>query len=228
MVDESNTSVHHKQYHYGYNASYSRKLAKMAENAQRDARKYKWHSIPSLKPFTGDIINKLCTKYGINKADIEYRQGRNTFTGDNVGDTAVQQFIDDYVNASRNIRASEEEGDWKKFRSKYVPDPNDRRFQVPCVIYQNTTTGQNICMLEPGKPNPNPDKAQYSTYDVADMLDWFADYNGEYDVNRSPHRKQLGLGPDSVNAAEEVDRMREIRCGPSCADHGALWASIMV
>ena len=108
----------------------------------------------------------------------------------------MQQFIDDYVNASRNIRASEEEGDWKKFRSKYVPDPNDRRFQVPCVIYQNTTTGQNICMLKPGK--------------------------------LTPHRKQLGLGPDSVNAAEEVDRMREIRCGPSYADHGALWASIMV
>ncbi len=192
VVDDSNTSVFHEKYSYGYNASYSRELAEMAANDHDAAKQYRWDSVPSLKPFTGDIINDLCNKYGINKADIEYRRGKNTFTGGDVGDAAVQQFINDYVNASRNVRAGEEvdpefaeyEDDIERIDQEFTSENTSiNSTKLPALF--------NMVHFQPGTVNADVGGGRWDN--VADYLSQYDVINLVYDpYNRSEeHNKQV-------------------------------------
>lgn len=73
-----------KEYSYGYNASYDRKLAQWAEKDYNDSIKYGWKTPRALKPYVADIIDELCRKYGIDKNSIEFVPGKNVFNGGNV------------------------------------------------------------------------------------------------------------------------------------------------
>ncbi len=99
ITDDNGKDVFKKSYRYGYNASYSREDAIMAEETHEKSIKYNW--VPSihcgLKPFVGDIIDELCNEYNIDKKDILYRAGANVFTGNKVSDQEVQNFISEYV-----------------------------------------------------------------------------------------------------------------------------------
>lgn len=59
-------------YTYGYNASYNRKFARLAQEDHDNAIKYKWKGAHILKPFIGDILQDLAAQYKIPKSDIYY------------------------------------------------------------------------------------------------------------------------------------------------------------
>lgn len=72
IFDNNKKTVFFESYAFGYNASYNRNFAKIAEADHFNSIKYGWsHSYP-LKPFIGDILNNLCKKYDINKEEIDY------------------------------------------------------------------------------------------------------------------------------------------------------------
>ena len=73
-----------KEYRYGANASYDRKFAQWAEQDYNDSIKYGWKTPRALKPYVADIIDELCSKYGIDKNSIEFVPGKNIFNGGNV------------------------------------------------------------------------------------------------------------------------------------------------
>ena len=87
VTDESDKILFKEKYSYGYNASYNRKFASIYPN----------------KPFIGDIVNELCTKFHVNKNDITYARGTNVFNGTEVSDKEVSRFVelineDDHLN----------------------------------------------------------------------------------------------------------------------------------
>ena len=82
VVTEAEGNILHKEeYRYGYNASHSRKWAE-------------WY--PE-KPFMRDIIDGLCSKYGIDKSAITFKAGANVFSGTNVSDASVVEFRNNFV-----------------------------------------------------------------------------------------------------------------------------------
>lgn len=93
VTDESDKVLFKEEYSYGYNASYNRKFAKYAQDDYDNAIKYNWKNKPSLKPFIGDIVNELCTKFNINKNDIRYAKGTNLFKGTDASDEQVSRFV---------------------------------------------------------------------------------------------------------------------------------------
>ena len=78
VTDESDKILFKEKYSYGYNASYNRKFASIYPN----------------KPFIGDIVNELCTKFHVNKNDITYARGTNVFNGTEVSDKEVSRFVE--------------------------------------------------------------------------------------------------------------------------------------
>ena len=78
VTDESDKILFKEKYSYGYNASYNRKFASIYPN----------------KPFIGDIVNELCTKFHVNKNDITYARGTNVFNGTKVSDKEVSRFVE--------------------------------------------------------------------------------------------------------------------------------------
>lgn len=81
VTDAEGNILHKEEYRYGYNASHSRKWAE-------------WY--PD-KPFMRDIIDGLCSKYGIDKSAITFKAGANVFSGTNVSDASVVEFRNNYV-----------------------------------------------------------------------------------------------------------------------------------
>lgn len=81
VTDAEGNILHKEEYRYGYNASHSRKWAE-------------WY--PE-KPFMRDIIDGLCSKYGIDKSAITFKAGANVFSGTNVSDASVVEFRNNYV-----------------------------------------------------------------------------------------------------------------------------------
>lgn len=73
-----------KEYRYGYDASYERESARRAEKDYNDSIKYRWKTSRTLKPYVADIVDELCTKYGIDKNSIEFVPGKNIFNGGSV------------------------------------------------------------------------------------------------------------------------------------------------
>lgn len=64
------SDIFQEEYAYGYNASYNRLNARMAEIDHENAIKYGWKSSYPLKPFIGDILKELQETY--NPEEIEY------------------------------------------------------------------------------------------------------------------------------------------------------------
>ena len=81
VTDAEGNILHKEEYRYGYNASHSRKWAE-------------WY--PE-KPFMRDIIDGLCSKYGIDKSAITFKAGANVFSGTNVSDASVVEFRNNFV-----------------------------------------------------------------------------------------------------------------------------------
>ena len=81
VTDAEGNVLHKEEYRYGYNASHSKKWAE-------------WY--PE-KPFMGDIIDGLCSKYGIDKSAITFKAGANVFSGTDVSDAAVTEFRNNFV-----------------------------------------------------------------------------------------------------------------------------------
>lgn len=82
--DAAGEELFKKEYRYGYDASYDRKFAKWAEKDYENSIKYGWKNPVTLKPYVADIIDELCSKYGIDKNSIEFVPGKNIFNGDSV------------------------------------------------------------------------------------------------------------------------------------------------
>ena len=82
--DAAGEELFKKEYSYGHNASYDRRFAQWAEKDYNDSIKYGWKTSRALKPYVADIIDELCSKYGIDKNSIEFAPGKNIFTGGNV------------------------------------------------------------------------------------------------------------------------------------------------
>ena len=81
VTDAEGNVLHKEEYRYGYNASHSRKWAE-------------WY--PE-KPFMRDIIDGLCSKYGIDKSAITFKAGANVFSGNDVSDASVVEFRNNFV-----------------------------------------------------------------------------------------------------------------------------------
>lgn len=91
IKDASGEEIFNKEYRYGTNASYNRKFARWAEQDVENAKKYNWKTPYALKPYVADIIEDLCSKYGIDKNTIEFAPGKNVFAGGNVSDAFVDR-----------------------------------------------------------------------------------------------------------------------------------------
>ena len=96
-VVEDGKEIFKKRYDYGYNASYSRELARHSEKEQQDAIKYGWDRVPTPQPYVSDILTSLCDEYGIDHDDIVVTNGKNVFKGTQNSDKKVQDFIDTYL-----------------------------------------------------------------------------------------------------------------------------------
>lgn len=81
VTDAEGNILHKEEYRYGYNASHSKKWAE-------------WY--PE-KPFMRDIIDGLCSKYGIDKSAITFKAGANVFSGTDVSDASVVEFRNNFV-----------------------------------------------------------------------------------------------------------------------------------
>lgn len=81
VTDAEGNILHKEEYRYGYNASHSKKWAE-------------WY--PE-KPFMKDIIDGLCSKYGIDKSAITFKAGANVFSGTDVSDASVVEFRNNFV-----------------------------------------------------------------------------------------------------------------------------------
>ena len=81
VTDAEGNILHKEEYRYGYNASHSKKWAE-------------WY--PE-KPFMRDIIDGLCSKYGIDKSAITFKAGANVFSGNDVSDAVVVEFRNNFV-----------------------------------------------------------------------------------------------------------------------------------
>lgn len=100
-IKKGNNSLFKQKYSYGYNASYNRRYARYAQQDYDNANKYGWSSGYTLKPYIGDIITELCDKYYIDKNDIVFKSGKNVFTGGNVSDKKVSEFINSHIKGIR-------------------------------------------------------------------------------------------------------------------------------
>ena len=89
VTDDSDKILFKEKYSYGYNASYNRKFASIYPN----------------KPFIGDIVNELCTKFHVNKNDITYARGTNVFKGTEVSDKEVSRFVE-LINENDHLNES--------------------------------------------------------------------------------------------------------------------------
>ena len=92
-IQEDAVEVFKQSYAYGYNASYNRKFARLAELEREDAIKYNWKGVYILKPFIGDILNDLIETYYIGNDDIEY-SGYYVFAGRAATPVEVQKLVD--------------------------------------------------------------------------------------------------------------------------------------
>ena len=100
-ITNNGNIIFKEKYSYGYNASYNRKYARYAKQDYERSKKYGWKTTYTLKPYIGDIITELCDKYDIDKNDILFRNGKNVFTGGNVTDRKVSDFINDHIKGVR-------------------------------------------------------------------------------------------------------------------------------
>ena len=80
-------------YAYGYNASYNRQFARLAEVEYENAIKYKWKGPRILKPFIGDILKDLIETHYIGNDDIEY-SGYYVLAGRAATPEEVQKWVD--------------------------------------------------------------------------------------------------------------------------------------
>lgn len=76
-----------EEYIYGYNASYNRLNAQMAQVDHENAIKYGWQRTYLLKPFIGDILKELKETYKVNK--IKY-EGFCIFTNKKLDEKEIQ------------------------------------------------------------------------------------------------------------------------------------------
>lgn len=92
IFDENKKVIFSEEYAFGYNASYNRVWAAMAEADYINSIKYNWGRVCSLKPFIGDILNELCQKYDIEKDKIVY-SGKYIFTGNEYTEEEAQDLV---------------------------------------------------------------------------------------------------------------------------------------
>lgn len=92
VISNGERVIFSENYAFGYNSSYNRKFARMAEIDHLNAIKYGWHYSYPLKPFIGDILNDLCKKYEIDKSEIHY-SGRYIFCEKDYTEEEAQDLV---------------------------------------------------------------------------------------------------------------------------------------
>ena len=83
-------NIFQEEFAYGYNASYNRLNARMAEIDHENAIKYGWKNPYPLKPFIGDILKELQETYKVDK--VEY-DGFCVFANEQLTEEEVQSII---------------------------------------------------------------------------------------------------------------------------------------
>ena len=79
-----------EEYAYGYNVSYSRLNARMAQIDHENAIKYGWKNPYPLKPFIGDILKELQETYKVDKVEYE---GFCVFANEELTEEEVQSIL---------------------------------------------------------------------------------------------------------------------------------------
>lgn len=91
----NNGNIESSEYSYGYNASHSKELAKLAKRDYDNSIKYNWDRKCQLQPFATDIIDEYISKKSPKHIYVEPE--KNVFKGTNVDDRSVKQFIEKYM-----------------------------------------------------------------------------------------------------------------------------------
>lgn len=106
--DADGNQLYSEAYTYGYNASYNEDHARRAHKDVEDEKKYGWapSSYRREKPYVNDIIRDLCAEYNIPQSEIEVIAGKNSFTGNKVDQSTIDEFIKDHIEACNDVMAA--------------------------------------------------------------------------------------------------------------------------
>lgn len=85
VKDADGSIIEQEDFHYGYNASYSK------DWADKD------------KPYVTDIINSYLSKYNLSKDDLILTKGKNVFKDKDISDEVITRFKTDYLSESKHL-----------------------------------------------------------------------------------------------------------------------------
>ena len=198
--NEAGEEIFKQEYRYGINASYDRKFAKYAEDDIENAKKYNWKNTPSPKPYVADIINGLCNQYDINKNDIQFTPGDNTFTGDKVSDSFTNKIKKLILDESKSINESIsielknylEKVKKLELKAMYSLDPDDDAFGIETDLYARVSETLD------GKRTPES------------LLAYFEKYYSEYEKDFIDNVKKL-INSDSTRDSN-INESKSTHC----------------
>lgn len=96
-IIENDTIIDEEEFRYGWNASYSRSWAWIAQRDHEVAIKNGSPYVRPLQPYIGDILKNKMQEFEVSSDNIELVAGLNVFGGNNVRETALTRFWNTHI-----------------------------------------------------------------------------------------------------------------------------------